>query len=154
MIKEIKVNSDSDVFDLQQGSAAVARDDLVSIISTLDKCVGQCCIIMDVVESNLHAAFKHKLLQISVLLELLLRRESEVLRLVIKGMHNKAISAALNISVETVKYHRKKIVSKIGLQKVIDLLNILYDIVISKRLYKEINKSGLRPKDHTRIRKG
>ena len=137
MIKEIKINSDSDVFDLQQ-SPDVASDDLLTIISALDKCGGHYCILVDVIECSTYAAYKHKLLQISMLLEQLTKRESEVLRLVIKGMHNKAISAELNISIETVKSHRKKIVSKVGLQKVNDLLNILYDLFVSKTLHREI----------------
>lgn len=138
MIKEIKINSDSDVFDLQPVSDAVASDDLLSIISALDKCGGHYCILVDVIECSSYAAYKHKLLQISMLLEQLTKRESEVLRLVIKGMHNKAISAALNISIETVKSHRKKIVSKVGLEKVNDLLNILYDLFVSTKLHREI----------------
>ena len=138
MIKEIKINSDSDVFDLQHGPEVVASDDLLTIISALDKCGGHYCILVDVVECSSYAAYKHKLLQISMLLEQLTKRESEVLRLVIKGLHNKAISAALNISVETVKSHRKKIVSKVGLEKVNDLLNILYDLFVSTKLHREI----------------
>src|SRR5688572_20548214 len=138
MIKEIKINSDSDVFDLQPVSDAVASDDLLSIISAMDKCGGHYCILVDVIECSSYAAYKHKLLQISMLLDQLTKRESEVLRLVIKGMHNKAISAALNISIETVKSHRKKIVSKVGLEKVNDLLNILYDLFVSTKLHREI----------------
>jgi DNA-binding NarL/FixJ family response regulator len=138
MIKEIKINSDSDVFDLQHRPEVVASDDLLTIISALDKCGGHYCILVDVVECSSYAAYKHKLLQISSLLEQLTKRESEVLRLVIKGLHNKAISAALNISVETVKSHRKKIVSKVGLEKVNDLLNILYDLFVSKKIHREI----------------
>ena len=151
MIKEIKINSDSDVFDLQQGSDVVASDDLLTMISALDRCGGHYCILVDVVECSSYAAFKHKLLQISLLLDQLTKRESEVLRLVIKGMHNKAISAELNISVETVKSHRKKIVSKVGLEKVNDLLNILYDLFISKKLHRELIHSDLAP-DNTPLR--
>lgn len=138
MIKEIKINSDDDVLALRSGSDAVAGDDLLSFISALDKCGGQYCIIIDVVEINSYAAYKHKLLQINALLEQLTKRESEILQLVIKGMHNKAISATLNISVETVKSHRKKIVSKVGIHKVHDLLNILYEIFVSKKLQREL----------------
>lgn len=145
MIKEIKINSDDDVLALRSRSDAVASDDLLSLISALDKSGGQYCIIMDVVECNSYAAYKHKLLQINALLEQLTKRESEVLQLVIKGMHNKAISATLNISVETVKSHRKKIVSKVGIHKVNDLLNILYDIFVSKKTQRELIHPDLTP---------
>jgi DNA-binding NarL/FixJ family response regulator len=138
MIKEIKINSDDDIFVPRQTCNAVASDDLLSVISALDKSGGQYCVIMDVVECSSYAAYKHKLLQINTLLEQLTKRESEILELVIKGMHNKAISATLNISVETVKSHRKKIVSKVGIQKVHDVLNILYDIFVSKKLQREV----------------
>ena len=138
MIKEIKINSEDNVFALGQTSDTVASGELLSVISALDKCGGQYCIIMDVVECASYAAYKHKLLQINALLEQLTKRELEVLDLVIKGMHNKAISAALNISVETVKSHRKKIVSKVGIHKVHDLLNILYDIFVSKKIQREL----------------
>lgn len=145
MIKEIKINSDDDAFALRQSCNVVASSDLLSVISALDKSCGQYCIIMDVVECASYAAYKHKLLQINALLEQLTKRESEVLELVIKGMHNKAISATLNISVETVKSHRKKIVSKVGIHKVHDVLNILYDIFVSKKLQREIIHPDLEP---------
>lgn len=143
MIKEIKINSVTDAFDSLACSHAVAGDNLFSIISEIDKCCGHYCVIIDVVESDSYATYKHKLRQINILLKQLTKRESEVLRLVIKGMPNKVISNLLNISVETVKSHRKKIVSKIGLQKVNDLLNILYDIFISKTLHSEMRESNL-----------
>jgi DNA-binding CsgD family transcriptional regulator len=143
MIKEIKINSTTDTFDSLQCSHTIAGDNLPFIISEIDKCCGQYCIIIDVVESDSYATYKYKLRQISILLKQLTKRESEILWLVIKGMPNKGISKLLNISVETVKSHRKKIVSKIGLQKVTDLLNILYDIFISKTLHSEIRESNL-----------
>lgn len=139
VIKEVKINSGADVFDSRRCSSIVAREDLMSMITTLDKCGGQYCIIVDVVKSDSYAAYKHKIHQISELLNQLTKRETEVLSLVIKGMHNKSISDKLNISVETVKSHRKKIVSKVGLQKVNDLLNILYDIFVSKEMQQELS---------------
>lgn len=137
MIKEVKINSGADVFDSKRCSSITAGDDLMSMLTTLDKCGGQYCVIVDVVESRSYTAYKHKLHQISELLKQLTKRETEVLSLVIKGMHNKAISSSLNISVETVKSHRKKIVSKVGLHKVNDLVNILYEIFVSKNFQEE-----------------
>lgn len=143
MIKEIKINCSSEVLDSQRCSSVIACEELASMISVLDKCCGQYCVVVDVVESSYYAAYRNKLRQISTLLEQLTKRESEVLRLVIKGMPNKVISNVLSISVETVKSHRKKIVAKIGVQKVSDLLNILYDAVISKTLHLEMSDSNL-----------
>lgn len=142
MIKEFKINSSSDVLHLQQCTSGVPGDDLLSMISLLDKCSCQYCLIVDVVESSSYIKHKHKLHEISELLKQLTRREMEVLSLAIKGMHNKSISKTLSISVETVKSHRKKIVSKVGLHRINDLLNILYDIFISKIFQQELNPSN------------
>lgn len=128
MIKEIKINSATRDVDRQVCSSKIACDDLVSILLSLDKCRDHYCVIIDIVESNSYANYKHRLRQIHLLLKQLTKRESEVLQLVIRGRHNKDIADELHISLETVKSHRKKIVSKIGLQKVNDLLNVLYEI--------------------------
>lgn len=41
-------------------------------------------------------------------------RETEIVQLVLRGNCNKTISARLNISTETVKVHRKRIYTKLG----------------------------------------
>jgi len=46
----------------------------------------------------------------------LTQREIELLRLVAEGMSNKAISQTLSISENTVKYHLKNILQKLGVQ--------------------------------------
>ncbi len=128
MIKEIKINSATQEVNQQVCSSHIACNDLVSILLTLDQCNSQYCVIIDIVESNAYANYKHRLRQVQLLLKQLTKRESEILKLVMSGKHNKEIADELHISLETVKSHRKKIVSKIGLQKVNDLLNILFDI--------------------------
>lgn len=143
MIKEFKINSSADVLHSQGCTSGAPGEDLHSMISFLDKCSCQYCVIIDVVESSSYMRHKHKLHEISELLKQLTRRETEVLSLAIKGMHNKSISKALSISVETVKSHRKKIVSKVGLHRINDLLNILYDIFISDIFQQELSPSNL-----------
>lgn len=128
MIKEIKINSATQDVNQQVCSSKIACNDLVSILLSLDKCRDHYCVIIDIVESNSYANYKHRLRQMQLLLKQLTKRESEILHLVIGGKHNKDIANELHISLETVKSHRKKIVSKIGLQKVNDLLNILFDL--------------------------
>lgn len=49
-------------------------------------------------------------------------REQEVMRLVVKGLSSKAIAAKLFISPKTVENHRTKIMEKLGLSTVIDLV--------------------------------
>jgi DNA-binding NarL/FixJ family response regulator len=48
--------------------------------------------------------------------ESLTQREIELLRLVAEGMSNKAIAQTLSISENTVKYHMKNILQKLGVQ--------------------------------------
>lgn len=49
-------------------------------------------------------------------------REQEVMRLVVKGLTSKAIGAQLFISPKTVENHRTKVMEKLGLSTVIDLV--------------------------------
>ncbi len=46
----------------------------------------------------------------------LTQREIELLRLVAEGMSNKAIAQTLSISENTVKYHMRNILQKLGVQ--------------------------------------
>src|SRR5688572_22550370 len=129
MIKEIKINSNVSTSSLQYVKINNGLD-LSTMVLSLEKCCEQYCVIVDVVDSASYAAYKERLRHINVLLEQLTKRESEILGLVIRGFSNRVISDVLNISVETVKSHRKKIVSKVGVHKVTDLMNILYDIFV------------------------
>ena len=49
---------------------------------------------------------------------ILTNRETDVLKLIIKGLMNKEIADSLNIGIETVISHRKKITSKLGIKTV------------------------------------
>ena len=49
-------------------------------------------------------------------LDSLTQRETEILRLVVEGLSNKAIAQALSVSENTVKYHMKNILQKLGVQ--------------------------------------
>lgn len=49
-------------------------------------------------------------------------REQEVMRLVVKGLSSKAIAGKLFISPKTVENHRTKVMEKLGLSTVIDLV--------------------------------
>ncbi|HVZ22173.1 MAG TPA: response regulator transcription factor [Vicinamibacterales bacterium] len=52
----------------------------------------------------------------------LTRRETEVLRLLAEGKSNKEVGAALNISVNTVETHRARILNKLGLHSMNELV--------------------------------
>lgn len=58
------------------------------------------------------------------LLAQLTPREREVMQLVIGGMHNRDIGPALAISVRTVEVHKARLMSKLGVGNVADLVRI------------------------------
>ena len=63
-------------------------------------------------------------------LEDLSHREREIFNLIIQGKSNKMISAELNISVNTVKFHIKNIYEKLNIKSRKEALNI--DLNITK----------------------
>ena len=54
----------------------------------------------------------------------LTRREYEIMTWVITGMLNKQIAAELNISEETVKIHRGRVMQKLGIVSVVELVRL------------------------------
>ena len=58
------------------------------------------------------------------LLARLTDREHEVLDLVIAGRHNREIAAALGISVRTVEAHKARVMAKLGVERLPDLLRL------------------------------
>jgi len=51
-------------------------------------------------------------------------RELEVMQRVIEGKQNKVIAAELDISVKTVEFHRAKVMEKIGVHSVAELVQV------------------------------
>jgi FixJ family two-component response regulator len=58
------------------------------------------------------------------LLQNLTPRERQVLDLIVTGQHNRNIAPALDISVRTVEVHKARIMSKLGVDNVADLVRI------------------------------
>ena len=58
-------------------------------------------------------------------LEQLSKREREVMELVARGMSNKAMADALQLSVRTVEVHRASVYEKLDVQSAVELLNAL-----------------------------
>ena len=52
-------------------------------------------------------------------------REREVLDRVVEGKHNREIAADLSISVRTVEVHKARVLSKMGVERVADLLRLV-----------------------------
>jgi FixJ family two-component response regulator len=61
-------------------------------------------------------------------------REQEVLALVLQGRLNKQIAADLNLSLETVKVHRRHLMQKMGLRSVAALVRSMEQLERSERL--------------------
>ena len=57
-------------------------------------------------------------------LQLLTPREREVMELVVTGRHNRDIGPALGISVRTVEVHKARLMDKLGVDNVADLVRI------------------------------
>lgn len=53
--------------------------------------------------------------------------ELEVTKLITKGLSDKEISAVRNITLNTVKQHKKNIFSKLGINKSIELVGLALD---------------------------
>jgi len=51
-------------------------------------------------------------------------REREVMELLVRGMHNKEIGEQLRISARTVEVHKARVMAKLGIRNVIELIRI------------------------------
>jgi len=73
------------------------------------------------VDERSRTAEKNKARQ---LLDLLTPREFEVMQLVIMGMLNKQIAAELHTAEKTIKVHRGRVMQKLGVTSVADLVRL------------------------------
>lgn len=67
------------------------------------------------------------------LLDLLTPREFEVMQLVITGMLNKQVADELGISEKTVKVHRGRVMEKLGVTSVAELVNLVHRAGVASR---------------------
>jgi FixJ family two-component response regulator len=58
-------------------------------------------------------------------LDLLTPREFEVMQLVVTGMLNKQIASELGIAEKTIKVHRGRVMKKLGIVSVADLVRLV-----------------------------
>ncbi len=63
-------------------------------------------------------------LRVASRMAMLTEREREVLRRVIEGKQNKVIAGELDISVKTVEFHRSKLMEKMGVDSVAELVQL------------------------------
>ncbi|MGZ8154548.1 MAG: response regulator transcription factor [Burkholderiales bacterium] len=66
--------------------------------------------------------------EISRQLARLTPREREILNLVVAGRHNREIASELDISVRTVEVHKARVMAKMGVERVADLLRVVLSV--------------------------
>ena len=77
------------------------------------------------IEKDRNARAEHtEVHKIRRLIELLTPRENEVLRYVVTGMLNKQIAVELGIAEKTVKVHRGRVMEKLGVDSVAELVRL------------------------------
>ncbi|MET0265829.1 MAG: response regulator [Duganella sp.] len=89
--------------------------DDVKLIAAIDEALS--------LASSEHNAEQRRSEQATLLSELT-PREREVMQLVVMGRHNRDIGPALGISVRTVEVHKARLMSKLGVDNVADLVRI------------------------------
>ena len=88
--------------------------------------------VREAIEKDTQGRAEHgEVLDIRGRLELLTPREQEILRYVITGMLNKQIAYELGISEKTVKVHRGRIMEKLGIDSVADLVRLAEKVGIN-----------------------
>jgi RNA polymerase sigma factor (sigma-70 family) len=63
-------------------------------------------------------------LEAAQVLQKLTAREKEVMQQVVNGRHNREIAEELNISVRTVEVHKARLMAKLGVSNVVDLVKL------------------------------
>jgi FixJ family two-component response regulator len=89
------------------------------------------------IEKDTYARAEYdKALQIHRRMKLLTPRENEVLRYVVTGMLNKQIAFELGIAEKTVKVHRGRVMEKLGVDSVAELVRLAEKVGIKPPEYK------------------
>lgn len=123
----IPPNDDSYLLCVETGitgylSKESSIDELINAIITVDKgglhC--PCSITQYILESVRHKRSENKIADLetnySTLLDLLTRREIQIIKMLAEGMSNKKIASALTIELSTVKNHVHNILVKTGVE--------------------------------------
>jgi DNA-binding CsgD family transcriptional regulator len=126
MIKEVRIN-------FQDSSQQILSDqkksyqELYAIMLDLSQCSEKYCIVLKVIGASSLPDHSSIGIRLQALMRSLTKRELEIYDLAVKGFSNKKIAAQLFISVETVRSHRKSIVSKAAVSKIEDIKDWLLE---------------------------
>ena len=87
-----------------------------------------------IARSSEHWRERREVAQIRERIATLTPREFEVLRLVISGLLNKQIASELGAALRTIKTHRGRVMHKLGVQSVADLVRLAQKVGVSPDL--------------------
>lgn len=129
MIHEVMISfsatNSSSAFSDQIADKSKAHQILATVIADLHEHSGSYCIVVRVVGGS-SLGEKQKITDLlQDVVKSLTKREVEILELAVNGYSNKRIAQELFITIETVKSHRKNIVSKAGVRKIDEIKNLL-----------------------------
>lgn len=126
MIQEVRINfhdSSQKLLSNQKRS----YEELDAIMSDLNQCSEKYCIVLKVIEASSLPEFSQIANRLQSLMGSLTKRELEIYDLAVKGFSNKNIAEQLFISIETVRSHRKSIVSKAAVSRMEDIKDLLLE---------------------------
>jgi DNA-binding CsgD family transcriptional regulator len=126
MIQEVKIDfrgSSEQVIIHQKKS----YQEIQGIMSDLNQCSEKYCIVLKVIEASSLPDYNPIHIRLQSLMGSLTKREFEIYDLAMKGFTNKEIAQKLFISLETVRSHRKSIVSKAAVSKMEDIKDWLLE---------------------------
>lgn len=125
MIQEVRINfQDSSEQTIIEKKS---YQELHGIMSDLNQCSEKYCIVLKVMEASCLAHYNQIAVRLQSLMEILTKRELEIYDLAIKGFNNREIAEKLFISIETVRSHRKSIVSKASVNRMEDIKDWLLE---------------------------
>lgn len=126
MIKKITINAGKKILEDKLRLENIEAHHVMDVVEILRRCEQPYCIIINIIENDAFCEHIKLISKVNKVMRSLTPRETEVLRLAIDGLSNIDISEKLCISRETVKSHRKNILSKVGVSKVNDLKHMLF----------------------------
>lgn len=123
MIHQVKIN-----FKLRLSELLFVRPELIgyenaykqliSVMTELDVASEKYCLVVKVIKGPFLTEEDKIAKELEELAQKLSKRELQIFRLAMSGLNNKQIAEKLFVSVETVRSHRKRIVSKAGVRKI------------------------------------
>ena len=126
MIQEVRINF-QDSSEKLLNNQKRSYEELYAIMSDLNQCSEKYCIVFKVIGASSLPESSQMANRLQSLMQSLTKRELEIYDLAVKGFSNKKIAEQLFISIETVRSHRKSIVSKAAVTRMEDIKDWLLE---------------------------